>query len=103
MNEMELFNADLKSIMIPREVGSEGHGKVREYIVSKLTEYGFTVELDSFKASTPLGVKEFHNIVATYNPSKSTYLVSGSSVISGGNDELRVDKRFGCRVSDQKD
>lgn len=36
---------------------------------------GWTVELDEFKASTPKGIFNMTNVVATLNPSADRYLV----------------------------
>lgn len=55
--------------------GTEGNTKVREYIVSKLTALKWHVELDSFTDTTPLGVKNFTNIIATKDPAASRRLV----------------------------
>ncbi|MFH4979963.1 hypothetical protein AB6A40_006672 [Gnathostoma spinigerum] len=65
----------LKPLLVERVVGTPNHETVRNYIVSKLHDKGFVVELDNFDAETPLGTKSFSNIIATYNPEAPRRLV----------------------------
>ena len=63
------FHEHTKNIAIVRVPGTRGNEVVRDYIVDELKALGvYSVELDSFVASTPKGEKAFHNIIATYNP-----------------------------------
>lgn len=47
----------------PRPPDSPQLAKTRAYISNELKSYGFTVSLDEFKATTPLGEKKMANIV----------------------------------------
>src|SRR3989338_7322695 len=53
-----------------RVVGTESHDRIEMHIIDFFNEMGsdWVVETDSFTASTPLGLKTFSNIIATYNP-----------------------------------
>jgi len=62
------FVKHLDNILIPRTVGSEGHAKVRQYIVKSLRRLGWNVEEHAFNDNTPHGNKRFTNIIATLNP-----------------------------------
>jgi glutaminyl-peptide cyclotransferase len=46
-----------------RETGLK---QTRDYIISTLKKYNFTIELETHKENTPLGVVEFTNIIANY-------------------------------------
>ena len=48
----------------PRPSGSDALGRAATYIEAQLKEYGLTVEEQVFMAPTPLGPKQFRNIVA---------------------------------------
>ena len=48
----------------PHPSGSEALGRAAAYLVAQLHEYGLTVEEQVFTAQTPLGPKQFRNIVA---------------------------------------
>ena len=81
------FVRNLDKILIPRTVGSEGSRKVREvrgssartrerslinfffqHIQGQMRKLGWKVEEHSFTDRTPLGNKEFKNVIATLNP-----------------------------------
>lgn len=62
------FVRNLDTILIPRTVGSEGSRKVREHIKGQMKKLGWSVEEHSFTDRTPLGNKEFKNVIATLNP-----------------------------------
>lgn len=65
----------LKNILIPRVPGTEGHTKVRNFIVDRLTSLGWYIETDKFTDKTPtFGDVEFENIIATLNPYAERYL-----------------------------
>eukprot|EP00741_Cyanophora_paradoxa_P017863 tig00021035_g17252.t1 len=55
----------------PRVVGTPGHARVREYIVQRLREAGWEAELDGFEDTTPLGRKNFTNIIGRLPGSKA--------------------------------
>lgn len=48
----------------PRPAGSAASQRVRQYAIKKLQALGFTVQVQSFTAHTPLGDKAMANIVA---------------------------------------
>lgn len=76
----ELLNIDdvretLKTILIPRVVGTDGHAKVKKFIIERMTSLGWYVDTDKFLDTTPiLGSLEFENIIATLNPNAERYL-----------------------------
>eukprot|EP01099_Mayorella_cantabrigiensis_P004078 TRINITY_DN3065_c0_g5_i1.p1 TRINITY_DN3065_c0_g5~~TRINITY_DN3065_c0_g5_i1.p1 ORF type:complete len:347 (-),score=78.38 TRINITY_DN3065_c0_g5_i1:400-1410(-) len=55
----------LENIAVPREPDTISHHNVRKYIETSFTELGWSVEFDEFTSNTPLGVKEFSNIIVT--------------------------------------
>lgn len=62
--------------MVTRVVGTESHEKVKEFIVAKLRELRWNVELDEFVDDTPLFKDlKFTNIVATLNPKAERFLL----------------------------
>ncbi|CAF0839277.1 unnamed protein product [Brachionus calyciflorus] len=69
----------LNPIAIERVSGSSGNVQVRNYLVSKMKNFGWNVELDSFNANTPYGVKSMSNVIATYPIGKSFYANSNAN------------------------
>lgn len=68
-SDYDQFNSDyLKNILRVRVPGTVGHHEVREFILEKLKEDGWHVELDEFIDITPFGSRKFTNIIATLNP-----------------------------------
>lgn len=66
----------LKSILIPRVPGTEGHETVRKFIVDRMTELDWHVTTDKFTRATPIfGDLEFENVIATPNPNAKRYLL----------------------------
>lgn len=49
--------------------GSANNTQVRQYIVNVLKNLHWHVEEDTFEENTPLGKKQFTNIIATWDPS----------------------------------
>ncbi|ELU16214.1 hypothetical protein CAPTEDRAFT_142899 [Capitella teleta] len=68
------FSSFLNPFLIERSVGSLGHSKVRDHIISKFTALGWKVEIDEFTDDTPHGRKTFTNIIARLNPSAKKFL-----------------------------
>nr|CDS31630.1 glutaminyl peptide cyclotransferase [Hymenolepis microstoma] len=64
---MENFDEILKNINLIRPVGSENHALVRKYIVTRLENIGWDVELDTFTNLTVIGNVTFRNIIAINN------------------------------------
>lgn len=46
-----------------------------QYIANTLKNLGWNVELDSFGDNTPLGARNFSNVIATHNPDACYRLV----------------------------
>lgn len=61
-------NSHLSKILIPRPSGSENNTIVKEYIVSTLRKLDWHIEEDTFNDTTPYGVKQFTNVIATKDP-----------------------------------
>jgi len=72
---VEFNRTYLKPLLIQRVSGTEGNRIAREFIVEKLKAVNWHVELDSFEEKTPLGIKPFVNIIATYNISAPRKLI----------------------------
>nr|GAT49385.1 glutaminyl-peptide cyclotransferase [Mycena chlorophos] len=68
-------SSHVSKILIPRVPGTENNTLVRNYIVSKLQDLKWHVELDTFNDSTPLGEKQFSNIIATKDPAASRRVI----------------------------
>lgn len=67
---------DVETLSVVRVAGTPALVAVRDWIQSQLSALGvFEVALDSFVEQTPLGSRQFHNIVATYNPSNRSRVV----------------------------
>ncbi|ORZ37776.1 putative glutaminyl-peptide cyclotransferase, partial [Catenaria anguillulae PL171] len=63
-------------LLVERVPGTPSHAKAKDHIVNSLNEIGgWTIELDSFEESTPMGKKPFANIVATRHPAARKRLV----------------------------
>ncbi|XP_075163922.1 iso Glutaminyl cyclase isoform X2 [Haematobia irritans] len=74
LSDVKHLKEAVKEILVPRIVGSPGHAKVRNYIVTSLEDLGWSVNLDSFHDSVPiLGNLHFHNIIAKLNPKAERY------------------------------
>ncbi|XP_076306431.1 glutaminyl-peptide cyclotransferase-like [Tachypleus tridentatus] len=69
------FNAILKNVLVPRVPGTIGHDNVKKYIIDSMKALQWDVEVDSFLDATPLGYKEFANVIATLNPKACQRLV----------------------------
>ncbi|KAK0413803.1 hypothetical protein QR680_007001 [Steinernema hermaphroditum] len=67
MTDIAVIKSILKPLLVERIVDTPGHRKVGEYLKNKADEYGLTTEWDDFKAQTPHGVKQFRNLIATYD------------------------------------
>lgn len=55
----------LAPIMIPRQPDAPGIAKVRQFIVEHFTKLKWHIELNSFVEDTPVGPKNFTNIIVT--------------------------------------
>ncbi|CAI5451914.1 unnamed protein product [Caenorhabditis angaria] len=63
------FKEILKPLMVPRIVDTPQHKIVGNYIESFLANLGFSTEWDTFQDSTPLGTRNFRNLIATFDES----------------------------------
>ncbi|XP_071833425.1 glutaminyl-peptide cyclotransferase-like isoform X2 [Apostichopus japonicus] len=71
-----LFSVELSPLLIKRDPDTPGNERAREHITSRLESHGmWTIELDEFQDSTPIGTKKFVNIVATLRPEIKRRLV----------------------------
>uniref|UniRef100_A0A2S2QZV5 glutaminyl-peptide cyclotransferase n=1 Tax=Sipha flava TaxID=143950 RepID=A0A2S2QZV5_9HEMI len=75
MDIEQQFNPILDEILIERVVGTDNHEFIKMYISEEMKNYGWTIELDEFKASTPKGIYNMTNVVATLNPLADRYIV----------------------------
>ena len=75
ISDEQNFSRNLDAILIPRTVGSRNHDRVREHIKRAMSNSGWNVEEDRFSDQTPLGKKQFTNIISTQDPSAARRLV----------------------------
>ncbi|NXU59344.1 QPCT cyclotransferase, partial [Turnix velox] len=73
----EMWENDLRPILIERYPGSPGSYIVREHIKRRLQrlQAGWEIEEDTFMRWTPFGYRQFSNIISTLNPSAKRHLV----------------------------
>lgn len=62
------YNTYLTELLRVRVPGTVGHQAVLEFIVGKLKQYKWKVDLKQFEMNTPIGKKNFTNIIATLYP-----------------------------------
>jgi len=61
-------HSHLQKILLPRPPDTENHTLVRNYIISTLRDLKWHIEEDSFIGSTPYGLRNFTNVIATKDP-----------------------------------
>ena len=61
-------NSHLSKILIPRVPDTANNTLVKDYIVSTMKKLKWHVEEDNFNDTTPYGVKNFTNVIATKDP-----------------------------------
>ncbi|XP_065585540.1 glutaminyl-peptide cyclotransferase [Cyrtonyx montezumae] len=73
----EMWENDLRPILIERYPGSPGNYAVRQHIKERLQrlQAGWEIEEDTFQKYTPYGYQTFSNIISTVNPSAKRHLV----------------------------
>uniref|UniRef100_A0A8D0FT11 Glutaminyl-peptide cyclotransferase n=1 Tax=Strix occidentalis caurina TaxID=311401 RepID=A0A8D0FT11_STROC len=73
----EMWENDLRPILIERYSGSPGNYIVRQHIKHRLQrlQAGWEIEEDTFQRYTPYGYQTFSNIISTLNPSAKRHLV----------------------------
>jgi len=68
-SDYESFHRNyLQNILRVRVPGTVGHHEVKMFIINKLKEFGWHVELDEFEQDTVLKKKKFTNIIGILNP-----------------------------------
>ncbi|XP_052767184.1 glutaminyl-peptide cyclotransferase-like [Mya arenaria] len=70
-----VFRNLVRPLLIPRMPDTENSTIVQNYIKSHFSNLNWEVEEDRFSDSTPYGVKEFNNIIVTYQPEVKNKLV----------------------------
>lgn len=75
LTNKEDIESILDNILIRRVSGTPANVQVRDYIINRMQNLGWTVKLDQFDDNTPLGVTNFANIIATHNPNAERFLV----------------------------
>ena len=55
--------------------GTKNHTLVKDYLVSTLKALDWHVEEDNFVDTTPIGVKNFTNVIATHDPGASRRVI----------------------------
>ncbi|KAI7847822.1 hypothetical protein BDC45DRAFT_451204 [Circinella umbellata] len=73
--QFQIHGERLKPLLVPRVAGTPENALVRQFIVDHYQTLGWHVELDSFQDETPFGIKEFTNVIATYNPDAKRRLI----------------------------
>uniref|UniRef100_A0A3B3UWT8 Glutaminyl-peptide cyclotransferase n=1 Tax=Poecilia latipinna TaxID=48699 RepID=A0A3B3UWT8_9TELE len=73
----QMWQRDLRPLLVTRYPGSAGSQAVRDHIKTTLGSLGagWEVTEDSFESQTPYGPLPFTNLVATLNPSATRHLV----------------------------
>ncbi|XP_036992688.2 glutaminyl-peptide cyclotransferase-like protein isoform X2 [Artibeus jamaicensis] len=76
LDPQRLWNTYLRPLLVVRTPGSPGNLQVRKFLETTLRALtaGWHVELDAFTASTPLGLLNFANVVATLDPGAARHL-----------------------------
>lgn len=75
MLNVDYVRKSMDTILIPRVPGTEGHAKVKKFIIDEMSSFGWYVDTDKFTNKTPIfGDVEFENIIATPNPNAERYL-----------------------------
>ena len=75
LSNMQGFDVTLDPILVPRVVGTPNHSKVKQYIIDQMQSLGWNVQTDKFTDNTPLGKKNFENIISTLDPKADRNLV----------------------------
>ncbi|XP_071444559.1 glutaminyl-peptide cyclotransferase-like [Hetaerina americana] len=74
-SDADHFRNVLKTILIPRVVGTPNHEKVKKALIGYMEGLGWDVETDPFQDNTPKGRLDFENVVARLNPNAKRFLV----------------------------
>jgi len=66
---------DLASIMVERVSGTPENIVVRDYLVRRMQDFGWSVSLDTFTQDTVVGEKTFSNVIAHSDPNAKKFIV----------------------------
>ncbi|KAG6853912.1 hypothetical protein C0991_012581 [Blastosporella zonata] len=65
----------VSKILIPRVSDTENNTLVRNYIISTLKALDWHIEVDEFTDTTPIGTKQFRNVIATKDPTATRRVI----------------------------
>ena len=68
----------LITLLQDRTVGTHEHEYLSQYISSELQSFGWIVETDVFVEKTPIGNKQFTNIIAMSHDNRKNYVLLGA-------------------------
>ncbi|CAK6434909.1 unnamed protein product [Pipistrellus nathusii] len=73
----EMWQNDLRPLLIERYPGSPGSYAARQHIMQRIQrlQADWVLEVDTFLSQTPYGYRSFSNIVSTLNPTAKRHLV----------------------------
>ncbi|XP_008979102.1 glutaminyl-peptide cyclotransferase isoform X1 [Callithrix jacchus] len=73
----EMWQNDLRPLLIERYPGSPGSYAVRQHIMQRIQrlQADWVLEIDTFLSQTPYGYRSFSNIISTLNPTAKRHLV----------------------------
>jgi len=74
-DDEENFNSILNNILVVRVPDTPAIRRVGKYIANQMEGLGWEVRYDQFRDKTPVGDKQFTNIIATLNPGAPRRLV----------------------------
>ncbi|XP_058134388.1 glutaminyl-peptide cyclotransferase isoform X1 [Dasypus novemcinctus] len=76
-NISEMWQEDLRPLLIERYPGSPGSYAARQHIMQRIQrlQADWALEVDTFLSETPYGYQSFSNIISTLNPTAKRHLV----------------------------
>ncbi|XP_007943256.1 glutaminyl-peptide cyclotransferase [Orycteropus afer afer] len=76
-NISEMWQNDLRPLLIERYPGSPGSYAARQHIMKRIQrlQADWVLEVDTFLRQTPYGYRSFSNIISTLNPAAKRHLV----------------------------
>ncbi|XP_044935164.1 glutaminyl-peptide cyclotransferase isoform X3 [Mustela nigripes] len=76
-NISEMWEKDLRPLLIERYPGSPGSYAARQHIMQRIQrlQANWVLEVDTFLSQTPYGYRSFSNIISTLNPNAKRHLV----------------------------
>ena len=71
-SKFDLLKEDIEKITRVRVPDTPSHNDVKQYIISEIENYqSWKLEKHSFTSPTPLGAKQFTNLIATWSPAST--------------------------------